>query len=314
MKGQFEGVEVAHNLHIENLWPTLIPKSNLDKYILAGVQRYLGLSEFALGINDVMDPAMERGARKVVLEIEAARRKNEDIQPILDKYADRAMKGRTLAVRLRCKARKHFRDMNFALLPIMQQITKACSSISRPEDIADIPGSPSFVFQMPRGIQTPPGIPPRPDEEPEAVEAASPPKGNNSGSHGGGGTSTDSNTNSRDKTVQSGGLAGGGLGGIQGIEIARGPQAIIEAKAENDQLDKLWRDTEAYWEGHLKNSIQLEMLANNRLRKFEAKIRKKKKDDSLPEPDPEDFIPCNYFKSVLVHRLCPGCCKVGSIL
>ncbi|CAI9089925.1 OLC1v1024578C1 [Oldenlandia corymbosa var. corymbosa] len=164
-----------------------------------GVQRYLRSSEFALGINDVMDLAMERGARKVIMEIEASRRKNENIQPILDKYANREMKGKTSAVRLRRKARKHFRDMNFALLPIMQQIAETCPSISKPEDILDIPGSPSFVFQMPRGTQTPPRKPPGPDEEPETVGHAPPTKGHNSGSRGGGGTSTDSNTNNGDK-------------------------------------------------------------------------------------------------------------------
>ncbi|CAI9090703.1 OLC1v1025528C1 [Oldenlandia corymbosa var. corymbosa] len=204
MRGQFEGVELAHNLQIESLQATIVPKSRLDKYILAGVQRYLGSSEFALGINDVMDLAMERGARKVVMEIEAARRKNEDIQPILDKYADREMKGKISAVRLRCKAQKHFRDMNFALLPIMQQIAEACPSVSKPEDIIDIPGSPSFIFQMPRETQTPPRTPPGPDEEPETVEHTSPPpKGTTPEAAGrereGGGTSTDSNTNSEDK-------------------------------------------------------------------------------------------------------------------
>ncbi|CAI9098870.1 OLC1v1035596C1 [Oldenlandia corymbosa var. corymbosa] len=84
-------------------------------------------------------------------------------------------------------------------------------------------------------------------------------------------------------------------------ELHEAGRAAVEAKAENDRLDKLWRDTETYWEDHLKNSIQLEILANNRLPTFEAKIRKKKKDEGLAKPDPEDFIPRNYFKSVLVH-------------
>ncbi|CAI9089633.1 OLC1v1024242C1 [Oldenlandia corymbosa var. corymbosa] len=180
MRAQLEGMELTHSLQMESLLATNVPKSRLDAYILAGVQRYLGSSEFALGINDVMDPAMERGARKVVMEIEAARRKNEDIQPILDKYADREMKGKTSAVRLRCKARKHFWDMDFAQLPIMQQIAGTCPSISKPEDILNIPGSPSFVFQMPRGTQTPPSTPPGPDEEPEIIGPAPPPQGHNS--------------------------------------------------------------------------------------------------------------------------------------
>ncbi|CAI9094843.1 OLC1v1030649C1 [Oldenlandia corymbosa var. corymbosa] len=117
MRGQLEGMELTHSLQMESLLATSVPKSRLDAYIFAGVQRYLGSSEFALGINDVMDPAMERGARKVVMEIEATWRKNEDIQPILDKYADREMKGKTSTVRLRCKAQKHFQDMDFAQLP-----------------------------------------------------------------------------------------------------------------------------------------------------------------------------------------------------
>ncbi|CAI9089871.1 OLC1v1024520C1 [Oldenlandia corymbosa var. corymbosa] len=144
-------------------------------------------------------PRHRKGARKVVLEIEAAQRKNEDIQPILDKYADREMKEKTSAVRLRCKARKHFRDMDFVHLPIMQQIARTCPSVSKPEDILDIPGNPSFVFQMPRGTQTPPSMPPRPDEEPKIVASVPPPQGHNSESRGGGGTSTDSNAHSGDK-------------------------------------------------------------------------------------------------------------------
>ncbi|CAI9102823.1 OLC1v1001168C1 [Oldenlandia corymbosa var. corymbosa] len=199
LEEELEGMELTHNLQMESLLTTSVPKSRLDAYILAGVQRYLGSSEFALGINDVMDPAMERGARKVVIEIKAAQRKNEDMQPILDKYADREMKGKTSAVRLRCKARKHFRDMDFAHLPIMQQIAGTCPSISKPEDILNIPGSPSFVFQMPRGTQTPLSTPPGPDEEPERVASAPPPQVHNCGSRRGGGTSTDSNTNSGDK-------------------------------------------------------------------------------------------------------------------
>ncbi|CAI9099266.1 OLC1v1036054C1 [Oldenlandia corymbosa var. corymbosa] len=177
MKGQLKGMELTHSLQMESLLATSVPKSCLDAYILAGVQRYLGSSEFALGINDVMDPAMERGARKVVMEIEAARRKNEDIQPILNKYADREMKGKTSAVRLQCKARKHFQDIDFAHLPIMQQIVGTFPSVSKPEDILNIPGSPSFVFQMPRGTQTPPSTPPGPDEEPKIIASAPPPKG-----------------------------------------------------------------------------------------------------------------------------------------
>ncbi|CAI9094541.1 OLC1v1030301C1 [Oldenlandia corymbosa var. corymbosa] len=98
MKAQLEDVELTHRHQMESLLATSVPKSRLDTYILAGVQRYLGSSEFALGIDDVMDPAMERGARKVVLEIEAAQKKNEDIQPILEKYADREKKGKTSAV------------------------------------------------------------------------------------------------------------------------------------------------------------------------------------------------------------------------
>ncbi|CAI9089239.1 OLC1v1023775C1 [Oldenlandia corymbosa var. corymbosa] len=199
MKGLLEGMELTHSLQMESLLATSVPKSRLDTYILAGVQRYLGSSEFALGINYVMDPAMKRGARKVVMEIKAAQRKNEDIQPILNKYADRKMKGKTLAVWLRCKARKHFRDMDFADLPIMQHIVGTCPSVLMPENILNIPGNPSFVFQMPRGMQTPPSTPPGPDEEPEIVASVPPPQGHNSISRGGGGTSTDSNTNSGDK-------------------------------------------------------------------------------------------------------------------
>ncbi|CAI9117302.1 OLC1v1018668C1 [Oldenlandia corymbosa var. corymbosa] len=337
MKGQLEGEAAAHNLQIENLRATTIPKSDLDKYILAGVQRYLVSSEFALGINDVMDPAMETGARKVVLEIEAARRNDEDIQPILDKYADRVMKGRTSAVRLRCKARN--RDMNFVLLPVMQQITKACPSVSKLEDIDGIPGSPSFVFQMPRGIQTPPGTPPGPDEEPEAGKdvasglpnplegtsedvPATPGKWETSGipwidlqlpdphfdatafplyAAVGGALVDPPPDRSRGRLSGLEGQLGEALEAYRASELCEARRAVIEAKSENDRLDKFWRDTEAYWEGRLKNSIQFEMLANNRLWKFEAKIRKKKKDDGLPEPDPEDFIPRNYFESVLVH-------------
>ncbi|CAI9106340.1 OLC1v1005470C1 [Oldenlandia corymbosa var. corymbosa] len=300
-------------------------------------ERYLGSSEFALGINDVMDPVMERGARKLVIEIEAARRKNEDIQPILDKYADREMKGKTSAVRLRCKARKYFRDMDFAHLPIMQQIAGTCPSISKLEDILNIPSIPSFVFQMPRETQTPPSTLQGPDEELEIIGPAPPPQGHNSGSRGGGGTSTDSNTNSGDKidlqfpdphhdptTFPLYAAVGsalvdlnvdrsrGRLSGLEGqleealetfraSELHEARRAVIEAKAENDRLDKLWRDTEAYWEDHLKNIIQLEILANNHFRTFEAKIWKKKKDEGFAEPDPEDFISRNYFESVLVH-------------
>ncbi|CAI9094141.1 OLC1v1029830C1 [Oldenlandia corymbosa var. corymbosa] len=270
---------------MESLLATSVPKSRLDAYILAGVQRYLGSSEFTLGINDVMDPAMERGPRKVVMEIEAARRKNEDIQPILDKYADREMKGKTSV--------------------------------------------------MPTGTQTPPSTPPGPNEEPETVGPAPPPKGITLEAAEGRGTSTDSNTNNEDKGkdtasnfphqpegASQGMPATPGHWETSGIpwidlqlpdpyydpmtfplasELHEAHKAVIEAKAENDRLDKLWRDTEAYWEDHLKNSIQLEILANNRLRTFEAKIRKKKKDEGLSEPDPEDFIPRNYFESVLVH-------------
>ncbi|CAI9108390.1 OLC1v1007963C1 [Oldenlandia corymbosa var. corymbosa] len=310
-------------------------------------------------------PCHGEGARKVVLDIEAAQKKTEDIQPILEKYADRDRKGKTSAVRLRCKARKHFRDMDFARLPIMQQISEACASLSKPEDILNIPGSPSFVFQ-----RRPPSTPPGPEEEPAIVASEPPPQGHNSGSRGGGGTSTDSNARSGDKgkgtapdfpshpdgtsrglpvtrglwetsgipwidmqlpdphhdptafplyAAVGGALADpnvdrgrGRLSGLEGqleealqtfraSELHEARKTVLEAKAENDRLDKLWRDTEAYWEDHLKNSIQLEMLANNRLRTFEAKIRKKKKDEGLAEPDPEDFIPRNYFESVLVH-------------
>ncbi|CAI9099234.1 OLC1v1036019C1 [Oldenlandia corymbosa var. corymbosa] len=275
---------------------------------------------------------MERGARKVVLEIVVAQKKNEDIQPILEKYADRDRKGKTSAVRMRCKARKHFRDMDFANA---------------------------------EGNRDAPSTPPGPEEEPEIVASEPPPQGHNSGSRGGGATSTDSNACSGDKgkgtaldfpshpdgtsrglpatpglwetsgipwidlqlpyphhdptafplyaTVW-GALAypnvdtgRGRLSGLEGqlkealqtfraSELHEACEAILKAKAENDRLDKLWRDTEAYWEDHLKNSTQLEMLANNRLRTFEAKIRKKKKDVGLVEPDPEDFIPRNYFR------------------
>ncbi|CAI9099870.1 OLC1v1036752C1 [Oldenlandia corymbosa var. corymbosa] len=199
VKAQLKDAELTHRLEMESLLATSVPKSGLDTYILAGVQWYLGSTEFALGINDVMDPAMERGARKVVLEIEAAQKKNDDIQPILEKYADRDRKGKMSAVRLRCKARKHFRDMDFARLPIMQQISEASASLSKPEDILNIPGSPSFVFQMPRGTETPPSTPPGPEEEPEIIASDPPPQGHNSGSQGGGGTSTDSNARSGDK-------------------------------------------------------------------------------------------------------------------
>ncbi|CAI9108894.1 OLC1v1008596C1 [Oldenlandia corymbosa var. corymbosa] len=199
VKAELKDTELTHRLEMESLLATSVPKSRLDMYILAGVQRYLGSTEFALGINDVMDPAMERGARKVVLEIEAAQKKNEDIQPILEKYTDRDRKGKTYAVRLRCKARKRFRDMDFASLPIMQEISESCATLSKPEDILNIPGSPSFVFQMPRGTETPPSMPPGPEEEPEMVASEPPPQGHNSGSRGGGGTSTDSNARSGDK-------------------------------------------------------------------------------------------------------------------
>ncbi|CAI9094472.1 OLC1v1030218C1 [Oldenlandia corymbosa var. corymbosa] len=323
MKGQLEDVTAAHNLQIEGLRATTIPKSDL------------------LGV--IRDD------------------EREDIR------GKAAVQGG-----------KHFRDMNFALLPIMQQITKACATVSKPEDIADILGSLSFVFKMPKGIQMPLGTPQGLDEEPEAVEVETPPKGNNSGSQGEGGTSTDSNTNNGDKLTRASCVQGKDAalnlpnppeGTSQGVPAAPGKwetsgipwidlhlpdphfdpttfplyavvrgalvdppsdrsrgrlsslegqlkealeayrasklgearRAIIEVKAENDRLDKLWRDTEAYWEGHMKYSIQLEMLSNNRLRKFEAKIRKKKKDDGLPKPDPENFIPRNYFESVLVH-------------
>ncbi|CAI9115185.1 OLC1v1016023C1 [Oldenlandia corymbosa var. corymbosa] len=238
MKAQLDDAELTHRLQMESLLATSVPKSRLDTYILAGVQRYLGSSEFALGINDVMDPAMERGARKVVLEIEAAQKKNEDIWPVLEKYADRDKKGKTSAVRFRCKARKHFRDMDFASLPIMQQISEAYAFVSKPEDILNIPG---LEGQLEEALQT-----------------------------------------------------------FRASELDEARKAVLEEKAENNRLDKLWRDTEDYWEDHLKNSIQLQMLANNRLRTFEAKIRRKK-DEGLAKPDPEDFIPRNYFESVLVH-------------
>ncbi|CAI9089877.1 OLC1v1024526C1 [Oldenlandia corymbosa var. corymbosa] len=67
--------------------------------------------------------------------------------------------------------------MDFAQLPIMQQIAETCPSVSKPEDILNIPGSPSFVFQMPRGTQTPPSMPAGLDEEPEIIRPAPPPKG-----------------------------------------------------------------------------------------------------------------------------------------
>ncbi|CAI9095223.1 OLC1v1031115C1 [Oldenlandia corymbosa var. corymbosa] len=98
VKAQLKDAELTHRLEMEGLLATSVPKSGLDTYILAGVQRYLGSTEFALGINDVMDPAMERGARKVVLEIEAAQKKKEDIRPILEKYADRDRKGKMSAM------------------------------------------------------------------------------------------------------------------------------------------------------------------------------------------------------------------------
>ncbi|CAI9095274.1 OLC1v1031175C1 [Oldenlandia corymbosa var. corymbosa] len=115
MRGQFEGMELAYSLQIESLQATSVPKSHLDKYILA------------------------------------------------------------------------------------EQIAETCPTVSKPEDIIDIPGSLSFVFQMPRGTQTPLRTPPGPNEEPETVGHTPPPKGHNSGSCGGGGNLTDSNTNSRDK-------------------------------------------------------------------------------------------------------------------
>ncbi|CAI9115250.1 OLC1v1016103C1 [Oldenlandia corymbosa var. corymbosa] len=280
-RGELEGTELTHSLQMESLLATNVPKSRLDAYIRAGIQRYLGSSDFALGINDIMDPTIERGARKVVMEIEAAQRKNEDIQPLLDKYVGREMKGKTSA--------------------------------------------------------TPPRTPPGPDENSEIVASAPPPPGHKSGSHGGGGTSTDFSANSGDKdaasefppqpegtsrgvpTTPGSGLVDpnvdrsrGRLSGLEGqleealeafraSELHEARRAVIEAKVDNDRLDRLWRDMETYWEDHLKNSIQLEILANNRLRTFEAKIRKKNKDEGLAKPDPEDFIPRNYFESVLVH-------------
>ncbi|CAI9089946.1 OLC1v1024602C1 [Oldenlandia corymbosa var. corymbosa] len=57
--------------------------------------------------------------------------------------------------------------------------------------------------------------------------------------------------------------------------LDEGQKAVVKLKTKNDHLDKPWRDTKAYWEDHLNNSIQLEMLANEHLRKFKAKTRNK---------------------------------------
>ncbi|CAI9098871.1 OLC1v1035597C1 [Oldenlandia corymbosa var. corymbosa] len=100
--GQFEGILEGHALLMfdpPRVECADLPATGVPRLEDGMRQRYLGSSEFALGINDIMDPVMERGARK---------------------------------------ARKHFRDMNFAQLPIMQQITGTCPSISKPEDILNI--------------------------------------------------------------------------------------------------------------------------------------------------------------------------------
>ncbi|CAI9117660.1 OLC1v1019100C1 [Oldenlandia corymbosa var. corymbosa] len=310
----------------------------------------------------------EKGARKALLKVGAAKKKKEDIRPILDKYADRAMKGRTSAVRLRCKARRHFRDMDFALLPVIEQMSQVCPTITSPEDILNIPGSPSFVFKMSKGVQTSQG--PDEVEQPKDKEAQTPPKEGNSSSQSNGGTSTDSNTSNGDKgkkttsppTDPPEGNSQGvpptpgkwetsgipwtdmqlpdpyldtksypiyaavgralteppvdrGRGRLSGLEdqlkealsaikasnLDEARRAVVKLKGENDRLDRLRRDTEAYWEDHMKNSMQLEMLANEHLWTFEAKIRKNKKDNGLPKPDPKDFIPRNYYESVSVH-------------
>ncbi|CAI9099280.1 OLC1v1036068C1 [Oldenlandia corymbosa var. corymbosa] len=267
MKAQLADAELTHRLQMESLLATSVPKSRLDTYILAGVQRYLGSPEFALRINDVMDPAMERGARKVVLEIAVAQKKNEHIQPILEKYADREKKGKTSAVRLPVQGPETLPGYGF------------CHSPYHAADFRSL----CLRFEA-RG---------HPEHSGQSLVRLSDAEGDKNASQHATGT-------------------GGGTGGLEGqledalqtfraSELYEARKAVLEAKAENDRLDKLWRDTEAYWEDHLKNSIQLEMLANNRLRTFEAKIRKKKKDEGLAEPDPEDFIPRNYFESVLVH-------------
>ncbi|CAI9115441.1 OLC1v1016343C1 [Oldenlandia corymbosa var. corymbosa] len=201
-----------------------------------------------------MDSAMERGARKVVMEIEAAWRKNEDIKPIPIR------EGRSfgLAPSARRNLSRRARDSR-SLGNVRNSLDQP--AVARPslrsDNLSPVCGSRRRFGRSGRR------------QEPRTA------------------------VGSRESV-------GRGLGNIQGLELHEARRAVIEAKAENDRLDKLWRETEAYWEDHLKNSIQLEILAENRLRTFEAKIRKKK-DEGLSEPDPEDFIPRNYFESVLVH-------------
>ncbi|CAI9099113.1 OLC1v1035884C1 [Oldenlandia corymbosa var. corymbosa] len=320
MKGQLEGIELIHSLQMESLQATSVPKSRLDAYILVGVQRYLGSSEFALGINDVMDPAIETGARKDSMEIEAARRKNEDIQLILDKYADREMKGKTSAMPRGTQTppstppRLDEEPEVVAPAPPPQghnsgsrggggtSTDSNTNSGDKGKDAAlDFPPQPEGTS---RGVPVTPGhwktsgIPwidlqlPDPHHDPTTfpLYAAV------------GSALVDPNVDrSRGRLSGLEGLLEEGLETFRISDLHEARRAVIEAKAENDWLDKLWRDTEAYWENHLKNSIQLEILANNRLQTFEAKIRKKKKDEGLAEPDPEDFILRNYFESVLVH-------------
>ncbi|CAI9103001.1 OLC1v1001410C1 [Oldenlandia corymbosa var. corymbosa] len=227
-----------------------------------------GSQHFALGINDVMDPAMEKGARKVVLEIEAAQKKNEDIRPILEKYADRDRKGKTSAGKGTASDFPSHPDGTSRGLPATPGLWETS-------------GIPWIDLQLPDPHHDPTTFP---------LYAAV------------GGALADPNVD-RGRGRLSGleGQLEEALQTFRASELHEARKAVLEAKAENDRLDKLWRDTEAYWEDHLKNSIQLEMLANNRFRTFEAKIRKRKKDEGLAKPDPEDFIPRNYFESMLVH-------------
>ncbi|CAI9099337.1 OLC1v1036137C1 [Oldenlandia corymbosa var. corymbosa] len=263
-EGAAEGMELTHSLQMESLLATSVPKSRLDAYILAGVQRYLGSSEFALGINDVMDSAMERGARKVVMEIEAARRKDEDIQPILDKYADREMKGKTSAMPRgtqtppRTPTGPDEEPEIVAPAPPPQghnsrsrggggtSTDSNTNSGDKGKDVAsDFPPQPEGSS---RGLPATPshwetsGIPwidlqlsdPHHDPTNFSLYAAV------------GSVLVDPNVD-RSRGRQSGleGQLEEALETFRASELCEARRAVIKAKAENDRLDKLWRDMEA---------------------------------------------------------------------
>ncbi|CAI9117215.1 OLC1v1018564C1 [Oldenlandia corymbosa var. corymbosa] len=360
---------------------------------------YLHLKTFADGLNAVMGPALEIGMRNMSKDIKESMKKEEDLCPLLDKYADEANKGQTSSIRLRFMARELFRDIDWEDVPIIQDISKGCPSITSPEDILNIKQGPSKIFSILKGARTPRRMPQGPDDEEEekgeeeaegGKESLNPgpgkvralrvtnrlwiltlpvvTQGESQGDLGAdnlctllvfkvfvifrplgeGGESPRTIKKPSFQTKEDPSAAMGFLANIPHVSLSlpdppydsamyphhtaigkvlfnpslnlkegRFPEleeklknalasmreseqasafgAAKKLQAENERLRHLHKELEAYWEDHFKNVVQVEFRASDRLWKLEATIRKKKRNEGVINPDPEDFIPRNYY-------------------